>query len=144
MNPPALTPRLLVVAARIALLPCLGVLAAAVAMACSPTVAALMVFAWAVVLLQSAPRLRASDLLGIVALVVTMLEWTQASFAGGIDMARWEAGIAVPGAMVLLLKVQHLRALARQDPQVPLRQLERRRVLLARRPVRDPASRRIA
>jgi hypothetical protein len=146
MISPALTPRLLVIAARIALLPCAGVFVAAVMADCSAASAAGVAFGCALVLLQAAPRLRASDLLGVLALGVTLVEWVHAGFAGGIDIARWEAAIAVPGALVLLLKVQHLRGLARHDAYVPLRQLERRQVLFARRPARtdDAVTQRIA
>jgi len=104
-------------------------------------------FLTAILLLLAAPRLRNGELLGGLALYATMLEWGHAGLSGDIDTARWQAGIAVAGAMALLFKVQHLRSLARQDPYVPLRQLERRSILLNRtrpRSANVPAPRRIA
>lgn len=138
-----LTPRHLVIAARLALPPSLGAMAGTVLVVDgSPIAAAAATFVTATVLLLAAPRVRAAELLGCLALFATILEWTHASLAGGIDAARWQAAIAVAGAMALHLKVQHWRSLARQDPYVSLRQLERRSVLFgrtARRP--DPAPR---
>lgn len=133
MRFPLLTPWFLVICARLALLPSLGGLAASVLVVDGPPVlAAAATFLAAIVLLQAVPKVRAAEMLGLLALFGTMLEWTQASLVGGIDSARWQSIIAVTGAMVLLLKVQHLRSLAREDPCVPLRQLERRNILLSR------------
>ncbi|MFC6620878.1 hypothetical protein [Novosphingobium panipatense] len=89
-----------------------------------------------VILLMAMPRLRAGDGLGFLALFVTLLECIGAASSGIADAQRWQACIAVTGAMVLLLKVQHLRALARQDGYVPLRHLERRSAVLNRSPAR--------
>ncbi|WP_159976966.1 MULTISPECIES: hypothetical protein [unclassified Novosphingobium] len=145
-----LTPRFLVNAARLALLPCLGGLAAVIlGFDASPASAAATTFLAAIVMLQAAPKVRAADMLGILALLVTMLEWVHAGMTGSIDATRWQAVIAVAGAMALLLKIQHLRSLAREDPYVPLRHLERRSALLSRpRPRKDetpaPPTRRAA
>lgn len=133
MKFPRLTPRHIVTAARLALPVCLAGLAVAILwLDCSPPNAAAMMFLTAAVMLQSAPRTRASDMIGALALFVTLIEWGHASIAGNIDAIRWQSVIAVAGAMVLLLKVQHWRSLAREDPYVPLRHLERRNVLMSR------------
>lgn len=134
-----LTARHMVLSARLALAPAIGALAAAILLVdAAPASAAAAAFLCGVLILQSAPRLRGSDLLGLLALLATLLEWLQAGFSGQLDTARWQACIAVFGAMAMLLKVQHLRSLAREDPYVPLRQLERRNVLLGRTTARLP------
>lgn len=141
MKLPRFTPGDLVTAARLALAPCLAGLAAAIlVLDASAAQAAAGMFAVALVLLQAAPRMRNGDLLGLLLVFTTLLEWGHAGLSGHLDPARWQAGIAVAGAMALLLKVQHLRALAREDPCVPLRQLERRSALLGRTPARLPAA----
>lgn len=144
------TPGHLVITARLALLPCLTGLAGTILIfKGSPGSAAAMTFFTAIVLLQAAPKIRAADMLCLLALFATMLEWGNAAQTGGIDTQRWQAAIAVAGAMALLLKVQHLRSLARHDPYVPLRQLDRRNALLRRtKPMKSradgTATRRIA
>lgn len=145
MRPLLLTPRLVVTVARLTMLPCLATLAGAILVAdTAPAPAAAAMFLTAIVLLQAAPKLRAADLLGLLALFATILEWMHAGLSGGIDASRWQAMIAVTGSMALLLKVQHLRSLAREDPYVPLRQLERRNVVLNRARPRAPGARRTA
>lgn len=129
----ALTPHHLVTAARVLSAPALGGLGAAILVFdCSPGMAAAAVVATALVLMQAAPRLRAGDLLGGIALFATLAEWLQAGSAGAIDAERWQVCIVTAAAMMALLKVQHWRGLARQDAYVPLRQLERRRALFGR------------
>ncbi len=129
----AVTPRHLVIAARAATPLCLGSLAwAALRMDCSPFGAATGFVVSACVLLTGAPRTRAGDLVGALLVFVTLLECVHATQTGSLDDARWRACVAAAGAMVLLLKVQHWRALARQDAYVPLRHLERRKALLGR------------
>lgn len=131
-----LTPRHLVLAARAALLPCLALQTAAVlAFDSSPRTMAATTFAVALVLLQAAPRLRAGDLLAGLSLFMTILESLRASLTGDIDAERWQVAVAMTGGLFVLLKVQHLRALARQDAYVPLRQLERRNAVFSRRAV---------
>ncbi|MEE4451362.1 hypothetical protein [Novosphingobium resinovorum] len=133
MTQPLPTPHHLVIAARIMLAPCLAAMGwSSLAAHGTPMAAAIATFTAALVMLQAAPRLRASDLLGGIALFATILEVARAGSAGSLDSARWQACIAVAGGMMLLLKVQHLRALARRDAYVPLRHLERRSALFGR------------
>lgn len=133
MQSSLVTPGHLVVGARLALLPCLaGLTSTILVIESSPGLAGAVTFLTAILLLQAAPKVRAADMLGLLALFATMLEWGNAAHTGAINAQRWQAIIAVTGAMALLLKVQHLRSLARQDPYVPLRQLDRRNALLRR------------
>jgi hypothetical protein len=133
MRAPLPTPDHLVLAARLALVPCLAGLAGAMLVpGGAPVPVAATAGLAALVLLQAFPAIRAGDLMGLLALAVTALAWLYAARAGAIDAERWQAGIAVAGAAVALLKVQHTRALARSDRYVPLRQLERRNAVLAR------------
>lgn len=133
MSFPAVTPQHLVIAARAAAPLCLGGLAWAVLwMACTPTVAAAGFLLSASVLLMGAPRIRAGDLVGALLVFITVLECIHAGASGTLDGPRWQACVAAAGTTVLLLKIQHLRGLARQDAYVPLRHLERRNALFGR------------
>ncbi|MFT4055005.1 MAG: hypothetical protein QM681_10900 [Novosphingobium sp.] len=140
MSFPLITPRHLVIAARTALPVILAGLASLVLQIdCTPS-AAVAGFALSLcVLIMAAPRMRAADLVGALVVFMTMLECIHAGTAGNLDHVRWQACIAAAGVVVLLLKVQHLRALARQDAYVPLRQLDRRAALLSRTGVRRPS-----
>lgn len=140
-----MTPRHLVFAARSTVPLCLAALGWGVlALDCTPAAAAagLVLTAW--LLLLGAPKVRAGDLVGGLVLYMTLLECAHGGAAGALDGARWQAGVAAGGAMLILLKIQEIRALARQDAYVPLRHVDRRRVLLGqtsgRRATVDPTT----
>lgn len=126
-------PQSLVILARVMLLPCLAVFAAAIVVFDGSTGLCMgLSFAALVLVLQALPYRRNGDLIGLLVLGVTLLEWLHAGNVGAMDEDRWQACVAVLGGAFVLLRVQHLRSLARQDPYVPLRQLERRGALMAR------------
>lgn len=133
MTSPRLTAHHLVITARALVPVAMATLGWAICSRDSgPVTAGGITLASALMVLLAAPRLRANELLAGVALFATLLEWGQAGATGEIVVLRWLACLAVPGAMMMMLKVQHLRSLARHDAYVPLRQLERRNSLLGR------------
>lgn len=145
MSYPAFTPRHLVIAARVATPLVLGTLAFAVMWVdCTPVAAVAAFVPGLCVLIMGAPRTRAGDLVGALVMFMTLLECLHAATSDSLDLARWQACVAAAGAIVLLLKVQHLRGLARQDAYVPLRQLERRGAVLGRTRARSVPVRREA
>lgn len=92
----------------------------------TPTGAALLDFALGWAMLLAAPRQRASEMLGAVAV------WTAfAEFLSTIDTGHfqfWRLGIAVAtlGGIMLVIRVQYLRELARTSAETPLAELDRR------------------
>ncbi|MEZ0133599.1 MULTISPECIES: hypothetical protein [Novosphingobium] len=133
MSFPTITPRHLVIAARAATPLCPGGLAWAVLqMDCSASAAAAGFVVSLCILTMAAPKIRTADLVGTLLAFTTLLECLHAAKFGSLDDMRWQACVVTAGAVVLLLKIQHLRAIARQDAYVPLRYLERRQALLGR------------
>lgn len=85
-----------------------------------------MLFFLAAALLMAAPRIRNSEVLGILAIAITISEAVAGHLRGTFDIGRWRDFLAILGAITLILKIQHWRSLARTDRHVSLRHLERR------------------
>lgn len=92
-------------------------------------------------LMLAMPRMRSSELLGILAIGITVAEYAAGQLHDGIEILRWADFMGALGAIMLILKVQRWRSLARTDPHVPIRQLERRTFLSMSWPVTAAANR---
>jgi hypothetical protein len=83
-------------------------------------------FFLAVLTLLALPSLRSSELLGALAIWLTYAEFMAAIQSGHFDLWRWAVVLATLSLVVVPIKVQHLRQLARSNPYQPLGTLERR------------------
>ncbi|MFM9937214.1 MAG: hypothetical protein ACKVOL_13570 [Novosphingobium sp.] len=77
-------------------------------------------------LLLALPGQRSSELLGALAVWMTYAEFMSAIQCGQFDLWRWGVSLATLSLVVLPIKVQHLRQLARSNPYQPIRDLDRR------------------
>jgi MYXO-CTERM domain-containing protein len=78
-------------------------------------------------MLAAVPRRRAGELLGVAAAWMTLAEFCVASQTGQMQVWRWAMSIAALGIVVVPLKIQHLRILARREPYRRLADRTRRR-----------------
>jgi hypothetical protein len=76
--------------------------------------------------LMALPRQRSSELLGALAVWLTYAEFMAAAQSGHFDLWRWGVALATLSLVVVPLKVQHVRQLARTNPYQPIRELDRR------------------
>lgn len=83
-------------------------------------------FVLAVCLLLAVPDQRGSELLGAAAIWMTTAEFMSASQSHHFDMWRWAVSVATLALVIVPLKVQYLRSLARSNPYRPLGELDRR------------------
>lgn len=77
-------------------------------------------------LLMALPRQRSSELLGALAIWLTYAEFMAAAQSGHFDLWRWGVALATLSLVVVPLKVQHVRQLARTNPYQPIQELDRR------------------
>lgn len=78
-------------------------------------------------MLAAVPRRRAGELLGVAAVWMTVAEFCAAAQTGQMQVWRWAMSIAALGIVVVPLKIQHLRMLARREPYRRLADRTRRR-----------------
>ncbi len=77
-------------------------------------------------LLVALPGQRSSELLGALAVWLTYAEFMAAAQSGHFDLWRWGVALATLSLVVVPLKVQHVRQLARTNPYQPIQELDRR------------------
>lgn len=75
--------------------------------------------------LLAAPRRRTAELLGMVAIWLTIGEFLAASRTGQFVVWRWAVALAALGLIVVFMRVQHVRTLARANRWRPLRESAR-------------------
>jgi hypothetical protein len=80
----------------------------------------------ALALLLALPGQRSSELLGALAIWLTYAEFMAAIQSGDFNQWRWAVVLATLSLVVVPLKVQHLRQLARSNPYQPIGELDRR------------------
>jgi hypothetical protein len=80
----------------------------------------------AVLMLMALPNQRSSELLGALAIWLTYAEFMAAIQSGHFDLWRWAVVLATLSLVIVPIKVQHLRQLARANPYQPIRELDRR------------------
>lgn len=83
-------------------------------------------FGLGLLLLLAFPDQRASELLGAVAIWVTTAEFMSAAQTGTFQHWRWAVAIAALAVVVLPLRVEYLRRLARTAPDRTIGELDRR------------------
>jgi len=83
-------------------------------------------FFLAVLLLLAFPGQRSSELLGALAIWLTYAEFMAAIQSGHFSLWRWAVVLATLSLVIVPIKVQHLRQLARTNPYQPIRELDRR------------------
>lgn len=77
-------------------------------------------------LLLAFPGQRSSELLGALAVWLTYAEFMAAIHNGQFDLWRWAVVLATLSLVIVPLKVQHLRQLARSNPYQPIGAQDRR------------------
>lgn len=87
-----------------------------------------LALAMGLAVLMAAPRQRGADLLGAVAIWLTTCEFLAASRTGQFALWRWTEMLAALALILMVARVQRLRALARTNRWRSLREGERRRV----------------
>ncbi len=80
----------------------------------------------AVLTLLALPNQRSSELLGALAIWLTYAEFMAAIQSGRFDLWRWAVVLATLSLVIVPIKVQHLRQLARSNPYRPMGELDRR------------------
>lgn len=80
----------------------------------------------AVLTLLALPSQRSSELLGALAIWLTYAEFMAAIQSGHFALWRWAVVLATLSLVIVPIKVQHLRQLARSNPYRPLGELDRR------------------
>lgn len=83
-------------------------------------------FGLAVLLLLAFPEQRASELLGAVAIWVTTAEFMSAAQTGTFQHWRWAVAVAALALVLVPLRVEYLRRLARTAPDRAIGELDRR------------------
>ena len=83
-------------------------------------------FFLAVFTLLALPSQRSSELLGALAIWLTYAEFMAAIQSGHFNLWRWAVVLATLSLVIVPIKVQHLRQLARSNPYRPLGELDRR------------------
>ncbi len=83
-------------------------------------------FFLAVLTLLALPNQRSSELLGALAIWLTYAEFMAAIQSGHFNLWRWAIVLATLSLVIVPIKVQHLRQLARSNPYRPIGELDRR------------------
>lgn len=83
-------------------------------------------FCLALSLLLAVPDQRSSELLGAAAIWMTTAEFMSCSQSGHFDMWRWAVAVATLALVIVPLKVQYMRTLARTNPYCPVADQDRR------------------
>ncbi len=105
----------------------------AVALACgyvsnalTPVTAGMGAFLLAGALLLAAPAQRASEMLGAVTVWMCFAEFLSTTQSGHFAIWRLAVTVATLGGVIGVIRIQHLRELARQAPDTTLADLDRR------------------
>lgn len=92
----------------------------------TPALAGMMAYGLSLMILMGVPDQRASEMLGAVAIWMTVAEFLAAAQSGHMMLWRWAVSVSALAVVLIPLKIQHLRSLARAHPYRALRDLERR------------------
>jgi hypothetical protein len=84
------------------------------------------VFAETLIVLIAFPRIRSSDLCGILAILVSCADFLSASLFHQHQPGRWLIGLASIGAVIVSMKIYRLRARLTDNPYRPFKLRERR------------------
>jgi len=123
LDPPGLTPGMIVAAARWCVPVAAGwTIQVRLAGGVTTADAAQGALILGVAALLAAPRRRAAELLGMVAIWLTLGEFLAASRTGQFVLWRWAVALAALGLIVVFTRVQQVRALARANRWRPLRE----------------------
>lgn len=79
-------------------------------------------------LLLAAPRQRATELLGAIAVWMCFAEFLSTMQSTHFAMWRLAVSVATLGCVMSVIRVQHLRDLSRRSPDISLADLERRTI----------------
>lgn len=122
-----MTPRTLVHAARIAVA-AIGAWSAAgyVQGELNASDAGQLALALGIAVLLAVPRQRAADLLGMVAIWLTLCEFMAASRTGHFALWRWAVVLAALATILIMARVPRVRAQARTNPWRSMREDDRR------------------
>lgn len=93
-----------------------------------PVHAGLGSFVLACSLLLAAPKQRATEMLGAVTVWMCFAEFLSTMQSGRFDLWRLGVAVATLGSVIAVIRVQHLRELARSAPDTQLGHLDRRMV----------------
>lgn len=93
-----------------------------------PVHAGLGSFVLACSLLLAAPKQRATEMLGAVTVWMCFAEFLSTMQSGHFDLWRLGVAVATLGSVIAVIRVQHLRELARSAPDTQLGDLDRRTV----------------
>lgn len=96
--------------------------------ALEPVSAGVGAFVLASSLLLAAPRQRATEMLGAVTVWMCFAEFLATVESGSFAMWRLAVAVATLGGVMAVIRVQHLRELARTAPDVLLGNLDRRSI----------------
>jgi hypothetical protein len=80
----------------------------------------------AMLTLLALPGQRSSELMGALAIWLTYAEFMAAIQSGQFNLWRWAVVLATLSLVIVPIKVQHLRQLARSNPYRPIGEQERR------------------
>lgn len=83
-------------------------------------------FVMATFLMLGVPDQRSSELLGATAIWMTVAEFMSANQSGAFELWRWAVSVSALALLMVPIKVQHLRMLARTHPYRPFSELDRR------------------
>jgi hypothetical protein len=83
-------------------------------------------FVLATFLLLAVPDQRSSELLGAAAIWMTVAEFMSANQSGAFELWRWAVSVSALALLMVPIKVQHARTLARTNPYRPFGELDRR------------------
>jgi len=87
---------------------------------------AIMAYVLGLLILLAVPDQPSSELLGAQAVWMSVAEFLAAAQSGQMQVWRWAVSVAALAVVLLSVKIQHWRSLARSHPYSPLRDLERR------------------
>lgn len=96
--------------------------------ALTPATAGLGAFLLASSLLLAAPTQRASEMLGAVTVWMCFAEFLSTTQSGHFAVWRLAVTVATLGGVIGVIRIQHVRDLARQTPDTSLADLDRRTV----------------
>ncbi|MCX7284936.1 MAG: hypothetical protein NTX28_12975 [Novosphingobium sp.] len=94
----------------------------------TPLAAGIATFTLSCALLLAAPRQRATELLGAVAVWQCFAEFLSTMQSGEFQMWRLAVSVATLGIGIAIIRVQHLRELMRSSPRVKVGDLDQRTV----------------
>lgn len=88
--------------------------------------AAILAYLLGSLILIGVPDQRASELLGAQAIWMTVAEFLSAAQAGHLNLWRWAVSVSALAVVLIPIKIQYMRSLARAHPYRALRDLDRR------------------